>query len=104
VPVRNGTAPALNDYKLSFLTRRWLQTLLGGMDLLIKGSVPVSVYIFQVFIFLVPGILGGIWTIIAQYNIIERWLCQLICGSKYFDSKINLGSTYEYFGFIWTSF
>jgi hypothetical protein len=82
VPVRNGTAPALNDYKLTFVKRRWLQTILGGVDPLVKGSIPPSVYFFQVFCFFVPGILGAIWTIIAQYKILERWLCQLICGGN----------------------
>lgn len=54
-----NTAPILNDYKVVFARRRWLQTSLGGVNLLINGtSIPVYVYILQVLLWLVPLIVG----------------------------------------------
>ncbi len=85
---RGGTAPPLNEYKVKFLQRRYLQTILGGVDLLVKGEVPLSVNLFQIAIFLFPAINGLIFLLLAKVlsksngtdqDIIQY---QLICGGE----------------------
>ena len=68
--MEGGGAPLLNDYKLEFFWKRFPQTLLGGLKLKFGYDVPFYVYLNQVLVFLLPFILGGLFTILAEFEII----------------------------------
>jgi hypothetical protein len=75
-----GIAPPLNEYKVEFLRGRLLRTLLGGVDLLAKGTIPTSVHIFQIVLFLLPAVIGIPVTIIADVIDLESWILACIMG------------------------
>ena len=68
--MEGGGAPLLNDYKLEFFWKRFPQTLLGGLKLKLGYDAPFYVYLNQVLVFLVPFILGGIFTLLAEFEVI----------------------------------
>ena len=66
-------APFLNDYKLEFFQKRFPQTLTGGLRL--KIGAPYYVYVYQVVVFLWPAIFGGIFTALAEFDVLEDYVC-----------------------------
>lgn len=62
-------APFLNDYKLKFFLKRFPQTLTGGLRLNI--GAPFYAYFYQILVFLWPAILGGIFTNLTEFDILE---------------------------------
>lgn len=73
-------APLLNDYKLDFFIKRFPQTLLGGVKLRLGYDAPFYVYFNQVFVFLLPLLLGGILTIISEYEVLSSLICCYVYG------------------------
>ena len=63
-------APLLNDYKLQFFSKRFPQTLLGGLNLRLGYDVPLYVYLNQILVFLTPLVLGGVFTVLSEYQVI----------------------------------
>lgn len=75
-------APLLNDYKLEFFWKRFPQTLLGGLKLKLGYEAPFYVYLFQVLVFLVPFVLGGLFTIFVEFHIVtDLYVNSYIYGS-----------------------
>ncbi len=58
--------PLLNEYKREFFWKRLPQTLLGGPKLRLGFEAPVYVYMNQVILFIIPLLLGGIFSIIVE--------------------------------------
>ncbi|CAF0745830.1 unnamed protein product [Brachionus calyciflorus] len=56
------SSPFLNDYKRNFVFKRFLQTFIGGPILKFNSGidVPAYIYIFQIGLFILPFIIGGI--------------------------------------------
>lgn len=70
--------PFINDYKLQFFWRRFPQTLSGGLRL--KLGVPCYVDLYQVIVFLFPVIIGGIFTVLAELEMIKDYVSCYIYG------------------------
>lgn len=79
--VESGGAPLLNDYKRDFFWKRFPQTLLGGPKLKLGYAVPCYVYIHQVLVFLLPFAFGGVFTLLAEYEILAPLNCCYVYGS-----------------------
>ncbi|RUS91438.1 hypothetical protein EGW08_000762 [Elysia chlorotica] len=58
--------PLLNKYKQSFLLKRIPQTVLGGLKLRLGYEAPFYVYLNQITLWLVPLILGCIFTVVLE--------------------------------------
>lgn len=86
---REGTAPALNEYKVAFFRRRFLQTILGGVDLLAKGSLPLSVRLFQLCLLIYPVILAVPFTLLIELHLLRNWISELICAGLSSLFKLN---------------
>lgn len=79
---RNGTAPPLNDYKVEFLKGRIVRTIFGGVDFRVKGSVPYSIYIFQIILFIFPAIVGIPFSIITDQLNLPLYVLPIILGGN----------------------
>ena len=66
-------APFLNDYKLQFFKKRFRQTVTGGLRL--KIDAPYYVYVYQLIVFLWPAILGGIFTVLSEFELLPDHIC-----------------------------
>lgn len=55
--------PLLNNYKKSFVYKRLPQTLFGGLHIKLGYLAPFYVYLCQIFLWLMPFIIGGAFTI-----------------------------------------
>ena len=71
-------APFLNEYKLQFFQKRFPRTLTGGLRL--KIGAPFCVYLYQILVFLWPAILGGIFTALAEYDVLQDYVCCYLFG------------------------
>ena len=78
--VESGGAPLLNDYKLDFFWKRFPQTLFGGPKLKLGYDAPFYVYINQVVVFLMPFMFGGLFTFLAEYEVLTPVNCCYIYG------------------------
>lgn len=58
--------PLLNEYKRDFFYKRLPQTILGGPKLKLGYDAPAYVYLNQVILFLIPFLLGGIFTLVDE--------------------------------------
>eukprot|EP01116_Phalansterium_solitarium_P000829 TRINITY_DN1068_c0_g6_i1.p1 TRINITY_DN1068_c0_g6~~TRINITY_DN1068_c0_g6_i1.p1 ORF type:complete len:231 (-),score=67.49 TRINITY_DN1068_c0_g6_i1:38-730(-) len=78
-----GTAPPLNAYKVDFLKRRWTQTVLGGLELRLRGTVPRGVYALQFGLWLLPPLLSIPFTVYVElnYSFETQWVAQVIYGA-----------------------
>ena len=72
--------PFLNEYKLEFFWKRVPQTVLGGPKLRLGYDAPPYVYLNQVLLFLIPWIVGGIFTALIQYQLINYEIGLIIDG------------------------
>ncbi len=63
--------PLLNEYKQEFFWKRVPQSVLGGPKLKLGYDAPAYVYINQVLLFLVPWVVGGIFTALVQYDLLK---------------------------------
>ena len=71
----------MNDYKLEFFWKRFPQTLLGGPKLKLGYEAPFYVYLNQLLIYLTPFVLGGVFTIFAEFDIItDAYVSSYIYG------------------------
>lgn len=81
----NTLAPILNDYKVAFAKKRCLETLLGGVNLLVgSGDTPAFIHISQIFLFLFPLIVG-LPLVFVQSNLgvfTNDWIMSVIYGGK----------------------
>lgn len=73
--------PLLNEYKLEFFAKRLPQTILGGLKLRIGYDAPFYVYINQVVLFVVPFILGGIFTLLVELDTIKDYIAVYTFGA-----------------------
>ena len=64
--------PLLNEYKQNFLWKRVPQSVLGGVKLKLGYNAPLYVYLNQVVLFLIPWVLGGIFTTLVSYDLMEE--------------------------------
>ena len=71
MPSIENKVPLLNEYKEEFLWKRVPQSLLGGPKLRIGYDSPIYVYINQVLIFFIPWVIGGIFTLLVQLNVLN---------------------------------
>ena len=63
--------PLLNEYKQDFFWKRVPQSILGGPKLKLGYDAPAYVYINQLLIFLIPWLLGGIFTALVELGLID---------------------------------
>lgn len=79
-------APFLNDYKRKFLTKRLIQTLLGGLLLKINSDedVPFFIYLYQIVLFIVPFFFGGIFILASDLSNFDRLYLSIIAGGTFF--------------------
>ena len=71
--VKMGTGvPLLNEYKLDFFWKRVPQSTLGGPKLKLGYDAPVYVYVNQVLLFLIPWLLGGVFTVLVELALVEN--------------------------------
>lgn len=76
-----GTSvPLLNEYKREFLAKRLPQTILGGLKLKIGYDAPVYVYINQIILFLIPFLLGGLFTLLVELGTMEDHIAVYVYG------------------------
>ena len=73
--------PFLNDYKLEFFWKRFPQTVLGGPKLRILYKVPAYVYLNQIILFLFPWVLGGIFTVLTEYELMKHDISMYVYGA-----------------------
>lgn len=73
-----ASAPLINDYKLQFLRRRWLQTLLGGVRF--PEGAPLYAHLLQLLLLLVPFGIGGVCTALAETGVAAVWLAATLAG------------------------
>ena len=83
-----GTAPPLNEYKIDFLRGRLWKTILGGVDLTVQGSVPKSIYFFQLILFFLPMIIGIPFSIITNELEVEGYILSIILGGNFVNIDI----------------
>lgn len=79
--MEGGGAPLLNDYKLDFFWKRFPQTILGGPKLRLGYDAPFYVYVNQILVFLLPFILGGLFTLLAELDVMLAVNCCYTYGS-----------------------
>ncbi|XP_013381869.1 pecanex-like protein 4 [Lingula anatina] len=75
-----SSAPLLNDYKKDFFWKRLPQTVLGGPKLKLGFGAPAYVYLNQVLLFLLPWILGGIFTVLVEVVSLTDYVAVCIYG------------------------
>ena len=73
--------PFLNEYKLVFFWKRFIQTLLGGPKLRLGYDAPVYVYINQVALFILPFVLGGLVTLLVELEAVPWYIGVYIHGT-----------------------
>ena len=73
--------PLLNDYKKDFLKKRFPQTLLGGPKFKFTTCAPFYVYFNQIILFLMPWLLGGIFTVLMEYAELDEAIAGSVCGA-----------------------
>ena len=72
--------PLLNEYKQEFLWKRVPQSAFGGLKLKLGYDAPAYVYVNQILLFMIPWFLGGVFTALAQYDLMEDDTCIYIYG------------------------
>ncbi|KAK6181580.1 hypothetical protein SNE40_009406 [Patella caerulea] len=60
--------PLLNEYKQEFLWKRFPQTVLGGPKLRLGYDAPAYVYLNQIFLWIMPWLIGGIFTLTIELS------------------------------------
>ena len=73
--------PLLNEYKRDFFWKRFPQTLLGGPKLKLGFSAPAYVYINQLTLFLLPWLLGGLFTIVVELDVLPAYIAYYVYGA-----------------------
>lgn len=76
--------PLLNKYKFYYLCKVLPQTLLGGIKLRLGFNVPYFIYIFQILIWILPIIIGSLFTITAELSDFDNNLCGILSGITVF--------------------
>ena len=76
----SGT-PLLNEYKQEFLWKRLPQTILGGLRLKLGFCAPLYIYLCQVLLFLTPWIVGGVFTLIVEEDVLAYDIAIYVYGS-----------------------
>jgi hypothetical protein len=71
-------APLLNEHKRTFVARRLLQTLLGGVRW--RGGQPFSVTLLQLALLLLPLLCGGVFTLAGELGDLSRPLVGVLSG------------------------
>ena len=76
----SGT-PLLNHYKQQFFWKRFAQTVLGGVRLRLGFRAPAYVYLSQLIVFLLPLLIGGVFTALAKTAGLENVVVSCGAGS-----------------------
>ncbi|XP_077997388.1 pecanex-like protein 4 [Glandiceps talaboti] len=76
----NGV-PLLNDYKQEFFWKRFPQTVLGGPKVKLGYDAPAYVYINQIVLFLIPWIIGGLFTLFVELDVMKDYIGACVCGA-----------------------
>jgi len=77
---QGAAPPVLNDSKIEFAQRRWLQTNLGGPKLLIpSGCAPPGFVVAQMLLWLIPVMIGVPLSLVAG-SMSSSWLGPAIAG------------------------
>ncbi|KAL5007939.1 hypothetical protein ScPMuIL_013520 [Solemya velum] len=76
--------PLLNDYKQDFFSKRFPQTVLGGLKLRLGYDAPFYVYLNQILLFLSPFFLGGIFTLLVELLVLEQSIAVYAYGTSVF--------------------
>ena len=78
--IMGTSVPLLNEYKREFLAKRLPQTILGGLKLRLGYDAPVYVYINQLILFLIPFLLGGLFTLLVELGTIQDYVAAYVYG------------------------
>mmetsp|Transcript_25043 Transcript_25043/g.57669 ORF Transcript_25043/g.57669 Transcript_25043/m.57669 type:complete len:1323 (-) Transcript_25043:31-3999(-) len=79
--VNTDFAPVLNEYKLEFFKRRFAQSVFGGARFNLTKRAPFYVYAFQLLIFVLPAIVGIVFSQLQESQIIESvWISMAVGG------------------------
>lgn len=76
--------PLLNDYKQDFFSKRFPQTVLGGLKLRLGYDAPFYVYLNQIVLFFSPFFLGGLFTLLVELLVIEQAIAVYAYGTSMF--------------------
>ncbi|XP_038071553.1 pecanex-like protein 4 [Patiria miniata] len=72
--------PLLNEYKQEFFWKRFPQTLLGGLKLRLGYDAPVYVYLNQIILFVIPFIIGGIFSLLVELASVDILIACCVVG------------------------
>lgn len=76
--------PLLNEYKQEFFWKRFPQTVLGGPKLRLGYDAPVYVYLNQAVLFILPFLIGGIFTLFVELNVLQDYIAVIVYGVTMF--------------------
>jgi len=76
----SSNVPLINDYKKDFVIRRCLQTFLGGLKLYLGYAAPPYVYLTQLVVWLMPWLIGSIFTAGAEFGNVSILVGSIITG------------------------
>ncbi|XP_076354049.1 pecanex-like protein 4 isoform X1 [Tachypleus tridentatus] len=88
--------PLLSNYKTGFIVRRVIQTILGGPRLFLTFKAPIYIYCIQLFLYILPWILGGIFTVLVDHEVLSSQVAMFICGSLMFVTVFAIQATNAY--------
>eukprot|EP00899_Mesostigma_viride_P002952 jgi/Mesvir1/12658/Mv02209-RA.1 len=86
-----GGAPIINEYKMRFVWTRLSQTFLGGLKLMLSSSaedddsksstkIPAYAWVIQIFLFILPLLVGAALSLIATYTALDAIYSRIIFG------------------------
>ncbi|XP_060062887.1 pecanex-like protein 4 [Ylistrum balloti] len=76
--------PLLNEYKRDFFYKRLPQTILGGPKLKLGYEAPVYVYLNQVLLFIIPFLIGGVFTLLVELGTVTDYIAVIVYGCLIF--------------------
>jgi len=72
--------PLLNEYKQEYVKKRLPQTFLGGPNIKLGYEAPCYIYFFQILVWLLPLVIGGICTILTELAALNIIISGAISG------------------------
>ena len=73
--------PLLNEYKSEFVKKRLPQTFFGGLNVRLGYKAPFYVYAFQIFVWILPWVIGGIFTVATEIGGLSILIGSLLSGA-----------------------
>lgn len=84
MPHTTSNAPVLNEYKVDFVVKRWIETLLGGVRPIgLEDDLMGFIVASQLVLLLVPVLAGIVFTVIAEAGGAVVLHAQLAYGCMY---------------------